>query len=286
MQEIFFCVLVLLFIMSHMVAQSKVKERNNFFSYLELLLPELSLFFLSLYFETYQFFLEAMMGFNLFFLLIITVLDIFYYKRKFYSNIPRSILPMNAILLYLFVAIATTLDYPKGSSYLPISVPTMLSFLSLFMILLFRKKREKKRGKVMMLEILNLFLLFFFPLLLLWYQNSFLKISSSFFLGMILALPHMFYLHDTISNQKYEEEYEYFILLWIIHFVLIGVMDLFSKVPIYFYGTSFLSRFCRFGIYSLLVISFQIFYKKAKGIFYVLPSILILVGYFLLLILN
>lgn len=285
MNRVFFITLLILFLVLHTFIQDRLKNQTRRIRLGILLLPELGLLGLSFYLQSYTFFLEVIFAFQAFLLMMNTLLDLFYYKRRMYQKLRLRTLYFHAILLYLFVALGSSLEHKSTSFILPIGLSTLIILLCFlfFLFLLPRDRKEKAKFPVEILFLLPLFVLF--PIVIEWYGTSFFHLPMSYLLGMLLALPHVFTLHDFILHGEVEENNHYLLLEWMLHFLLIAFLDIGTSFPIYLVGTETLTRFSKLGLYSIILIAYAIFNKKAKGIFYMVPSLLILICYFYFLIL-
>ncbi len=277
MDKVLFLIIILCFLFIHAYLQEEWYH-SQFLSIVILLLPEVALMLLCFYFQTYSFFLEMIFGFLFFFLMMYIVLDLFYYKKHIHHQLSRKNLYLNAIFLYLFSSIGSRLEYKEGL-FLSFDITSFIVLLCFSLILLLIPKKGKKQVKCPIRSLLFLPFFFFYPLLLLWYGNSFFHLPMSYFLGMILALPHVFTMVMNIEREEYEKHYHYFVLEWGIHFLLIAILDIVTPTSIYFDNSGFLTNLSKLGLYSMILISYGIFNKKGKGLFYSLPSFIIIVLY-------
>lgn len=278
MDKVLFLFMILCFLFIHAYLQEHWYHYPLLPFIVILLLPEIGLFLFCLYFQTFSFFLEVMFGFQFFLLIMNTILDLFYYKKHMYRKLRLKNLYLNAILLYLFASFGSSLEH-TDVSFLPFDITSLIIVICFFLILLFLPKETKKQTKLPIKSFFILPIFFLYPLLLLWYGNSFFTLPMSYFLGMILALSHVFTLIANIERGEYEKHYHYFILEWGIHFLLIAILDIVTPTSIYLDNSGFLTNLSKLGLYSMILISYAIFNKKGKGLFYSLPSFIIMVLY-------
>lgn len=265
-------------------------------------LPELVTCFSSLAIDNPYLAIGDILGSNLFNIFIICFFDIFFIKRMIFDNVPRK---KSLVYLFLIINYLAIYIFFKGIdiSILHIGFPTLIIIIT-YLIYIFSlpkdnniETRSEKKVKYLILKfVLTIIAMLIVSISLTLTVNNISsnhpEFSSSLLgailLGITTSLPEVITFYALIKLNSYDIALSNLIGSNLFNLLVISLGDIFFlKNSVYYYSDKETFSIIKIVILVTIINLFQIIKTKSSNkVFYIIPSILIVIIYFLFWIVN
>ncbi len=267
-------------------------------------LPEFVTCISSIYLNNPYLAIGDILGSNVFNIAIVSVLDIIFIKRFIFNNTSKKHYLVYVLLIINYIFIYLYLNGNLSFSILNLGIPTfviIITYIYYFFSISQRKEQKDERNNLQVNHpILKFVVVAIFMVLssigLTFIVNVIAKSNPTFsssllgalLLGITTSLPEVIAFITLIKLNSYDIAVSNIIGSNLFNLVVLAVGDFFTKVNnIYFYSDMESIFLIKLAIITTLLSLFQNQRKKVKRkILYIIPSVIIIILYFIFLFLK